>query len=101
MTPLHIASASEQAASYLREQLIRKVWVGTIPGGPVLASQLGVGRMTIEAALSMLENEGLLVPQGPGRRRRSEIEGLTLGFGLLAQTGTDRGRDVFHTIASM
>ncbi|MFT6793187.1 MAG: DNA-binding LacI/PurR family transcriptional regulator/biotin operon repressor [Rubritalea sp.] len=70
MIPLHIASASEQAANYLREQLVRKVWVGTIPGGPVLASQLGVGRMTIEAALSMLENEGLLVPQGPGRRRK-------------------------------
>ena len=73
MIPLHIASASEQAANYLREQLMRKVWVGTIPGGPVLASQLGVGRMTIEAALSMLENEGLLVPQGPGRRRKIEL----------------------------
>ena len=73
MIPLHIASASEQAAHYLREQLMRKVWVGTIPGGPVLASQLGVGRMTIEAALSMLENEGLLVPQGPGRRRKIEL----------------------------
>ncbi len=70
MIQLHIASASEQAANYLREQLVRKVWVGTIPGGPVLASQLGVGRMTIEAALSMLENEGLLVPQGPVRRRK-------------------------------
>jgi DNA-binding LacI/PurR family transcriptional regulator/biotin operon repressor len=73
MIPLHIASASEQAANYLREQLIRKVWVGTIPGGPVLASQLGVGRMTIEAALSMLEKEGLLVRQGPGRRRKIEL----------------------------
>ena len=73
MIPLHIASASEQAAHYLREQLMRKVWVGTIPGGPVLASQLGVGRMTIEAALSMLENEGLLVPQGPGRRRKIDL----------------------------
>ena len=39
----------------------------------MLASQLGVGRMTIEAALSMLENEGLLVPQGPGRRRKIEL----------------------------
>ena len=73
MESLHISSASEQTAHYLREQLIRKAWVDTMPGGPELASQLGVGRMTIEAALSMLESEGLLVPQGPGRRRRIEL----------------------------
>jgi DNA-binding LacI/PurR family transcriptional regulator/biotin operon repressor len=73
MESLHITSASEQTAHYLREQLIRQAWVDTMPGGPELASQLGVGRMTIEAALSMLESEGLLVPQGPGRRRRIEL----------------------------
>ena len=70
MSSLHIASAAEQVANHLREQLIRKVWVGTMPGGEGLARHLGVGRMTIEAALSMLENEGLLVPQGPRRRRK-------------------------------
>jgi len=73
MEPLYITSAAEQTAHHLREQLIRKAWVGTMPGGPELASQLGVGRMTIEAALSMLESEGLLVPQGPGRRRKIEL----------------------------
>ena len=73
MIQLHIATAAEQVANHLREQLMRKVWVGTIPGGQILAGQLGVGRMTIEAALSMLENEGLLVPQGPGRRRKIEL----------------------------
>jgi DNA-binding LacI/PurR family transcriptional regulator len=73
MTPLHIATAAEQVADYLREQLMHKAWVGTIPGGQVLARQLGVGRMTIDTALSILEEEGLLVPQGPRRRRRIEI----------------------------
>jgi hypothetical protein len=62
---------------------MRNVWVGTIPEGPVLASQLGGGRMTIEAALSMLEKEGLLVPQGPGRRRKIVLpEELAKPLGL-------------------
>ena len=69
MGSFHITSASEQVVNHLREQLIDKVWVGTMPGGEGLARQLGVGRMTIEAALSMLESEGLLVPQGPRRER--------------------------------
>ena len=70
MIPLHIATAAEQVANHLREQLISKVWVGTIPGGQILAGQLGVGRMTCDTALSMLESEGLLVPQGPRSRRK-------------------------------
>ncbi len=83
MIPLHIASASEQAAHYLREQLMRKVWVDTIPGGQILAGQLGVGRMTCDTALSMLESEGLLVPQGPRRRRKIVLpEELTKPTGM-------------------
>ena len=41
-----------------------------MPGGERLSRELGVGRMTVEAALAMLEDEGLLQPQGAGRRRR-------------------------------
>lgn len=67
---LRVLSASEQVAEHLREQLSRRVWTETMPGGERLARELGVGRMTIEAALGMLEEEGLLVPQGTGRRRR-------------------------------
>ena len=67
---LRVLSASEQVAEYLKEQLSRRVWTGTMPGGERLARQLGVGRMTIEAALTQLEDEGLLIPQGAGRRRR-------------------------------
>ena len=67
---LRILSASEQVAEHLREQLSRQVWTETMPGGERLSRELGVGRMTVEAALSMLEDEGLLVPQGTGRRRR-------------------------------
>jgi DNA-binding LacI/PurR family transcriptional regulator len=73
MSSFHISSAPEQVAKHLREQLILKVWVNTMPGGASLARELGVGRMTIEAALTQLEKEGLLVPQGPRRRRKIEL----------------------------
>jgi hypothetical protein len=59
--------------------LIRKAWVDTMPGGPELASQLasqlGVGRMMIEAALSTLESEGLLVFF---KLKSADFVGLTL-----------------------
>jgi DNA-binding FadR family transcriptional regulator len=51
--------------------------VDTMPGGPELASQLGVGRMTIEAALSMLESEGLLVFY---KLKSPDFVALTLGL---------------------
>jgi DNA-binding LacI/PurR family transcriptional regulator len=43
---------------------------GTIPGVRPLAVELGVNHKTVEAALTQLEQEGLLVGQGAGRRRR-------------------------------
>lgn len=41
-----------------------------MPGKHEIAAELGVNHKTVEAALGMLEAEGLLVSQGPGRRRR-------------------------------
>lgn len=87
MNELKILSASEQVADYLREQLSRGIWMGSMPGGERLSRDLGVGRMTVEAALSMLEEEGLLVPQGVGKRRRIELPKVlssrSLRIGLL------------------
>ncbi|MGB1129120.1 MAG: substrate-binding domain-containing protein [Haloferula sp.] len=70
MEPLHVLSASEQVAGYLREQLRRGVWGETMPGENRLVAQLGVGGDTIKMALRRLEQEGLLVSQGAGRRRK-------------------------------
>ncbi len=70
MSKLQIQSAAQQVAAHLRDQLLRGVWTVTIPGGARLSRELGVGRMTVEAALSQLESEGLLVSQGPQRRRK-------------------------------
>ena len=70
MKPLHVLSASEQVAGYLRENLLCGTWTGTMPGEDRLVAQLGVGRNTIKMALRHLEQEGLLVGQGAGRRRK-------------------------------
>lgn len=65
-----VLTAAEQVGEHLRAELCRGAWGGRMPGGSRLAVELGVGRDTVEAALQMLEREGLLVPQGAGRRRR-------------------------------
>lgn len=43
-----------------------------MPGKHQVADELGINNKTVEAALRLLESEGLLVPQGAGRRRRIE-----------------------------
>lgn len=70
MKPLHVLSASEQVAGYLRENLRHGAWGETMPGEDRLVAQLGVGRNTIKIALRHLEKEGVLVSQGAGRRRK-------------------------------
>jgi DNA-binding LacI/PurR family transcriptional regulator len=70
MPELTILSPSEQVAAHLREELLRGRWGKTMAGGPSLAAALGIDKKTVEAALGLLEEERLLVPQGPGRPRR-------------------------------
>jgi DNA-binding transcriptional regulator YhcF (GntR family) len=67
---LRILTAAEQVAAHLRQALVRGTWGGRMPGGNQLAGLLGVGRNTVEAALQMLEDEGVLVARGAGRRRQ-------------------------------
>ena len=73
MAIIRILSAVEQVAALLREELRRGHWSGLMPGVDWLAADLGVSRKTMDAALQLLEKEGLLVPQGGGRRRRIEL----------------------------
>ncbi len=67
---LRILSSAEQVAEYLRGELANRSWTGVMPGGTKLAKDLGVGVNTMEAALKLLEDEGLLVNQG---RRRGRV----------------------------
>lgn len=70
MSHFTLLSPSEQVAAHLRGELARGIWRGTMPGVPRLATALGIDRKTVEAALRLLEREGLLIPQGAGRSRR-------------------------------
>jgi DNA-binding LacI/PurR family transcriptional regulator len=70
MRELTIYSIVEQVAAHLREEILRGQWSGTIPGRGELAAELGINTTTVEAALRLLEKEGLLAGQGAGRRRK-------------------------------
>ena len=97
MAPFLVRSATEQVAAHLRDEIRRRRWVVHLPGSHTLAKELGIGKGTIEAALAKLEAEGVLVPQGVGRRRRidlgkiGDIGGLQIKF--LPYEATDRKRD--------
>jgi DNA-binding transcriptional MocR family regulator len=64
------ASLAEQVAHHLREEIRQGTLTRTVPGVHCLAAELGVHHTTAEAALKLLVKEGLLLPQGKGKRRR-------------------------------
>lgn len=66
-------SLVDQVATKLREELLKGRWVEVVPGRESLAQEWKVSGKTIEAAMHVLEKEGLLVAQGPGRRRRIAV----------------------------
>jgi LacI family transcriptional regulator len=70
MPQLQLLSSAGQVAAHLRAELVEGRLRGLMPGVLRLEADLGVNRKAIDAALKQLENEGLLVAQGPGRRRR-------------------------------
>lgn len=70
MAEFNIVSPSQQVADHLRSELLLGKWSGTMPGSPALAAELGIDSKTVWAALSILEDEGVLIGQGPGRPRK-------------------------------
>jgi DNA-binding LacI/PurR family transcriptional regulator len=63
------SSVAEQVAEVLREGLRQGRWQGNMPGRIKLAAELGVNHKTANAALKILECEGMLVSRGAGRER--------------------------------
>jgi hypothetical protein len=70
MRDFRLLSAAEQVAARLREEILKGNLIGTAPGVHRLAADFEVHRTTAEEALRLLGAEGLLMPQGAGRRRR-------------------------------
>ncbi len=97
MSRLTVLSPSQQVGAYLRQEIQRGLRGGLMPGAPLLAADLGVDRKTVEAALRLLENEGLLAARGAGRRRQivpSAVAGTpSLRVALLMSETADRRVD--------
>jgi DNA-binding LacI/PurR family transcriptional regulator len=92
-----LLSAAEQAANHLRERILSGVWADELPGAPMLAAELGVNHRAVIVALHQLEHEGLLVPQGTGRRRRitrpKNLAPSALRVAILSYEASDQSQD--------
>jgi DNA-binding LacI/PurR family transcriptional regulator len=67
---LELLTHAEQVAAHLKGEILDGRWVGTLPGIRKLGRELGVNPNTVEAALTLLEGEGLLASQSHGKPRR-------------------------------
>ncbi len=70
MNPFNPLSSVEQLAEHIKEEIRTGRLSGNMPGVAKLVNQLGVGTKTVVAAMALLENEGILLPQGMRRGRR-------------------------------
>ena len=100
MSYLTTNSIAEQVAAHLREGIQTGQWTGLMPGRERLAKDLGVSPTTITRALDVLEREGLLFPQGAGKKRQivlqeHEIKERAQRIGLLLDDSN------YHTSAVM
>lgn len=80
------SSITSQIVELLREAMVKNRWGRELPGRSSLAKELGCSHWTIDEAVKRLEKEGLLVPQGAGRRRRINLKmGSTKAAALRVQ----------------
>lgn len=63
-------SLADQVTEVLKEGVVSGRWRGTLPGRNRLADELGVSHKTVETVMRRLVEEGWLVSQGSGQRRR-------------------------------
>ncbi|MFK7911305.1 MAG: substrate-binding domain-containing protein [Akkermansiaceae bacterium] len=70
MPKVHFQTIAEQVAEFLEQELLKRRWTGLMPGKNELAGELGVNNKTVEVALRQLENKGVLINQGAGKRRK-------------------------------
>ncbi len=96
---LRIHSPADQVAAHLRKQILKGSLSGEMPGVHQIAKELAVGSKTIIAALRTLEHDGVLVGQGPRRRRRivlpADSTPHALRVAVLPFDSPARGTDYF------
>ena len=92
-----VYSAAEQVAAHLRREVSAEVLREEMPGVLALAADLGVNHKTVEAALRLLERDGILGNQGARRPRRILTERTSgkasLRIGILLGEAVDKGYD--------
>lgn len=69
MKPLKRLSVIEQSATHLRDSINNGVWTGKLPGVVRLAEELGVSKLTMRAAIRILEDEDLITLSENGYSR--------------------------------
>jgi DNA-binding LacI/PurR family transcriptional regulator len=74
---LILLTHAEQVAAHLRREMSRGRWHHVLPGIQRLSMELGVNHNTVEAALRLLEEEGMVASQGHGLPRRVCASALT------------------------
>lgn len=102
MRNLRIRSAYEQLADFLKEEIRNRTWTGAMPGENWLVTNLQVGRDTVRAAMTHLEEAGVIASQGKGQRRQivmnNEEFAKNYRVTLLLYTPRDRQEDLVHDI---
>jgi DNA-binding LacI/PurR family transcriptional regulator len=103
---LQLYTHAEQVAAHLRGELLKGRWTGSLPGIVKLGRELGVNHNTIDAALQLLDAEGILVPQGSGRPRLIVLpEGVTktnaLRVAILVYGQVDKSTDYMIQLAHL
>jgi len=74
MEKLRILSGAEQVAEHLRKGILSGEWGDLMPGEAALSDELGLEAKMVGRALRQLEEEGVLVAQGPRRKRRIVVD---------------------------
>lgn len=99
MPKKNFLTITEQVAAHLRNDLLRGRWTTEMPGRHEVAEELGISPQTAQAALVLLEKEGVLVSQGAGRPRRIDPSAGTaagvpsLRVAILVGEPADQNRD--------
>lgn len=94
MATLRILSAVEQVAAHLRVEITQGTFDENLPGVSRLADDLGVNHKTVAGALELLQDEGLILTQGPRRKRIVALQNSSgprpMRIGILLYEPSDR-----------